>query len=121
KSVTDITGFGLLGHAHELAHLSNVALRIDVGQLRFLPGAVDYGRAGAFPGGMANNLAYFGPWVRFASSVDQLMQDMLWTPETSGGLLVAVKPDAVDRFRELCPADIIGSVMEGNGQIEVVT
>jgi selenide,water dikinase len=119
-AMTDITGFGLLGHAHEMAHLGKVGLRIFLEQLPWLPGAVRYGEAGAFPGGMARNLDYFGQWVTFADDVPLLMQEMLWTPETSGGLLTAVPPSQVGIFMEACDTAVcIGEVVAGNGDIFV--
>lgn len=121
KSMTDITGFGLLGHAHEMAHLGNVNFRLYLRALPWLPGAVDNGKNGAFPGGMANNLNYFSPWVMFESGVTTLMQDMLWTPETSGGLLAAVPESKVSDFLDILPgAAIVGEVLPGDGHIEVV-
>ena len=120
KSMTDITGFGLLGHAHEMAHLGNIAFHFDVDKLPWLPGALKYGEAGAFPGGMGRNLNYFAKWVTFADNVTQLVQDMLWTPETSGGLLVVVSPDQVDTYLAHCKtAVVIGKVIDGNGQIHI--
>jgi selenide,water dikinase len=119
--MTDVTGFGLLGHAHEMAHLGKVNMRIDLSKLPWLPGAIDYGRARNFPGGMANNLNYFGRWVNFSTGVSQTYQDLLWTPETSGGLFAAVKPDKVSAFRQACPsATIVGEVLPGDGHIEVI-
>lgn len=119
-SLTDITGFGLLGHAHEMAHLGHVAFHFDLDKLPWLPGALAYGEAGAFPGGMGNNLQYFSPWVTFSKDVSQLMQELLWTPETSGGLLAAVAPEHVAQFQALCDtAVVVGRVVEGDGQIVV--
>ena len=119
-SLTDITGFGLLGHAHEMAHLGEVDFHIQLEKLPWLPGALRYGAAGAFPGGMGNNLAYFGRWVKFGNDVSQLMQDMLMTPETSGGLLVALPEDQVETFKQHCDtAVLIGHVTEGEGFIHV--
>jgi selenide,water dikinase len=119
-SMTDITGFGLLGHAHEMAHLGLVDFRFELDKLPWLPGAIGYGKAGAFPGGMARNMDYFDKWVTFGEGVSQLMQDMLWTPETSGGLLVAVAPEMVELFRQGCEtAVVVGEVLAGNGQIRV--
>lgn len=120
NSLTDITGFGLLGHAHEMAHLGLVDFHIQLNQLPWLPGAVGYGEAGAFPGGMGRNLDYFGRWVKFNSGVSQLMQDMLMTPETSGGLLVALPADQVALYQEHCDTAVpIGHVTEGEGFIHV--
>jgi selenide,water dikinase len=121
KSMTDITGFGLLGHAHEMAHLGNVNFRIFSQRLSWLPGALSYGEEDNFPGGMANNLDFFSRWVAFDQGIGLLIQDMLWTPETSGGLFVAVDPAQVDNFIAACPsAVIIGEVLAGDGHIEVV-
>jgi selenide,water dikinase len=121
KSMTDITGFGLLGHAHEMAHLGNVNFRIFSQRLSWLPGALSYGEEDNFPGGMANNLDFFSRWVAFDQGIGLLIQDMLWTPETSGGLFVAVDPVQVDNFIAACPsAVIIGEVLSGDGHIEVV-
>lgn len=120
-AMTDITGFGLLGHAHEMAHLGGVAFRFDLDKLPFLPGALAYGEAGAFPGGMGSNLNYFAPWVMF-SGVNELHQDMLWTPETSGGLLVALDPAQVATFLAHCPDGVVvGEAISGTaGHLEVV-
>ena len=121
KSMTDITGFGLLGHAHEMAHLGKVDFKIFSGRLTWLPGAVKYGRDGHFPGGMANNRSYFASWVEFGGEISTLTQDLLWTPETSGGILAAVKPANLAKFQELCPsAIVIGEVLDGDGHLEVV-
>jgi selenide,water dikinase len=121
RAVTDITGFGLLGHAHEMAHLGQVNFRFYHDQLPWLPGAMVYGEEGTFPGGMARNMDYFGSWVRFADRVSPLIQRMLWTPETSGGLLVALPPEAVETYKAHCPAAVtVGEVVEGNGRIDVL-
>lgn len=121
-SMTDITGFGMLGHAHEMAHLGQVDFRLHLEKLPWLPGALDYGRQGAFPGGMASNMAYFSPWVSFDGQVSQLMQDMLWTPETSGGLLASVAGQEVELFLSNCrDACVVGEVTEGDGHIHVLS
>jgi selenide, water dikinase len=120
NAMTDITGFGLLGHAHEMAHLGQVGLRFNAAQLPWLPGAMSCAAAGAFPGGMLRNLEYYRPWVTFAGELSTEIQNLLYTPETSGGLLVAVDPAAVGQFLRECPtAVIIGEVIPGNGQLIV--
>lgn len=120
RAMTDITGFGLLGHAHEMAHLGHVGFRLFLSQLPWLPGARQYGEAGAFPGGTHRNYDYFHPWVHFAALVDGTFQNMLWTPETSGGILAAVPPAAIAVFQEQCPeAVLVGEVLPGDGEIEV--
>lgn len=120
SGMTDVTGFGLLGHAQEMAIQSGVDLHIACSRLLWLPGTETYGRAGAFPGGMGRNLEYYAPCVTFDDDVDELTQDLLWTPETSGGLLVALAPEKVDAFLAQLPqAVVIGEVREGNGRIQV--
>lgn len=86
---TDVTGFGLIGHARELALASNVTLEIDASSIRFLPGAVDYARQGAVPGGLRNNRDFASCVVEGVSVVD----DLLYDPQTSGGLLISL-PEA---------------------------
>jgi len=120
NGMTDITGFGLLGHAYEMASQAGVDFHFQLEQLRFLPGAVAYGEAGAFPGGMANNMTFFRDHVSFGDTVPQLVQDMLWTPETSGGLLVAVPETAVSLFQVACAdAFVVGRVLSGSGRLRV--
>ena len=103
-----------------MAHLSGVNFRLNLDAFPWLPGAIDCGAAGAFPGGKGNNEHYFTPWVEFGDAIDQLMRDLLWTPETSGGLLAAVHPGAVSLFLEkYSNATIIGEVLEGDGHIGV--
>lgn len=119
-AMTDITGFGLLGHGFEMAKAGGVTFNFELAQLPFLPGALGYGEEGAFPGGMGRNRDYFAPEVVFAPTVPQLLQNMLWTPETSGGLLVAVAPEQVDTYQTHCPAAVvIGSVSAGESGIVV--
>ena len=83
---TDVTGFGLLGHSREMALASNVTLEIDSRLIRFLDGAMDYARTGAIPGGLNNNREFVSPCVTGASDWD----DLLYDPQTSGGLLVSI-------------------------------
>lgn len=119
-AMTDITGFGLLGHAHEMARQGFVDFRFQLPDLPWLPGALSFGEAGAFPGGMGNNSLHFGRWVTFADGIDHVHQDMLFTPETSGGLLIALAPERVPEFLVLMPeAAVIGFVTPGDGRIWV--
>jgi selenide,water dikinase len=120
KSMTDVTGFGLLGHAHEMAMASNMDFRLKASAIPWLDGSLEYAKLGAFPGGMAKNLNYFSKWLTFHTDVSQTTQDMLWTPETSGGLLVAVSPSQLESFNQRCPsAALIGEVVAGSGRIQV--
>jgi selenide,water dikinase len=95
-AVTDITGFGLLGHAREMAlgnpaqKIEAVSLQIDHTAIRYLPGAEQAAREGFLPGGLKNNREFLGDCVGFAETVPQEFRDLLMDPQTSGGLLVAV-------------------------------
>ena len=86
---TDVTGFGLIGHAREMALASGVTMEIDPRAVRFLPGAVDYARQGAIPGGLKNNRDFASPCVEGQWELD----DLLYDPQTSGGLLISL-PEA---------------------------
>jgi selenide,water dikinase len=98
-AVTDITGFGLLGHAREMAlgdaahKTESVSLEIDHTALRYLSGAEQAAREGFLPGGLKNNREFLGDCVGFAEAVPQEYRDLLFDPQTSGGLLVAVAPE----------------------------
>src|SRR5262249_28644539 len=99
-AVTDITGFGLLGHAREVA-LGNPAhgiqpasVEIDHRMFEYLPGALQAAKEGHLPGGLKNNREFVGECVEFAPSVLREYRDLLFDPQTSGGLFVAIRPDA---------------------------
>ena len=102
---TDITGFGLLGHALEMARASGVGLELDYSRIPFLGSAIKYARLGTFAGGLLDNRSYFGPHVEFVQGLDEASQMMLFDPQTSGGLLLGVPPDKragfVERARQL--------------------
>lgn len=120
RACTDITGFGLIGHALEMADAAGVRLELDYRKVPFLDSAHEYARQGAFAGGLLDNRAYFGPHVEFDGRLDETSQMMLFDPQTSGGLLLGVPPAALKTFslraRELeQPFWIIGDVTEGNG------
>ena len=98
-AVTDITGFGLLGHAREMAlgdrkrGVEAVSMQIDYTAIRYLPGAEKAAREGFLPGGLKNNREFLGDCVGFAEAVPQEFRDLLFDPQTSGGLLIAVAPE----------------------------
>jgi selenide,water dikinase len=93
---TDITGFGLLGHAWEMATQSEVGMRFERGALPWLPGARNYAAAGFTPGGTDRNRRFVEPHVRFGPAVDATDHLLLVDPQTSGGLFAAVDPAALD-------------------------
>ena len=101
-AVTDVTGFGFLGHSREMAlgnpaaGISPVTLEIDHRAFPLLPGALQAARDGMVPGGLKNNRDFLGDCVGFAPSVPEENRALLYDPQTSGGLLVAVAPEAAD-------------------------
>ena len=125
RAITDITGFGLLGHGHEMAEKSGVRLRLRASQLPFHQGAMGYAQDWLFPAGACRNETAYKPHVAFGPDVPEEVQMLLFTPETSGGLLMAVPPDRADALLANCaaqgqPAWAIGEVLEGQG-VEVVS
>jgi selenide,water dikinase len=98
---TDITGFGLAGHGSEMAAASKVTLHIDSGKVPLLAGAYDLLSRNK-TGGMKTNREHFAPFVRVAPGVDPVVADLCFDPQTSGGLLIAVRPADADALaREL--------------------
>jgi selenide, water dikinase len=101
-AVTDVTGFGLLGHAREMAlgnperGIEAVSLEIDHSAVRYLPGAVEAVREGYLPGGLKNNRDFIGDCVSFTANVPQEYRDLLFDPQTSGGLLIAISSESAD-------------------------
>jgi selenide,water dikinase len=109
---TDVTGFGLIGHAREMALASTVTLQIDVEQVRYLPGAVEYARQGAVPGGLANNREFASGAVDARGEILPEIEALLYDPQTSGGLLIALpEADAVALEQSLEGAYRIGRVL----------
>jgi selenide,water dikinase len=98
-AVTDITGFGLLGHGREMAlgdpqrQIEPVSLEFDHTSIRYLPGATQAAREGFLAGGLKNNREFLGDCVGFGETVPQEFRDLLFDPQTSGGLLVAIAPE----------------------------
>jgi selenide,water dikinase len=124
QSGTDVTGFSLLGHAIEMAAASSVGFQLEAENIPLVSCAQKYAEMGTFPGGAADNRLYFGPRVRFASTIAEEKQMLLFDPQTNGGLLLAV-PQArknlfLKRAKELdLPVWIIGKAVTGEG-IDVV-
>jgi selenide, water dikinase len=95
---TDITGFGLVGHAREIALASNVSLRIDSTKIPLLAGAVESVRAGCVPAGLKANREFAECAVEFDPKVDEITKTLLFDPQTAGGLLLSVSAGASHRF-----------------------
>lgn len=95
SACTDVTGFGLVGHASAMASASGVTLVVRTGALPVLEGALELSAAN-LPGGGRTNESYFGPRTSEAASVDAARRRVAFDPQTSGGLLVAVDPAHLD-------------------------
>ena len=115
--MTDITGFGLIGHAREMALASNVALQFFSKDIPVLPGALDCIRAGHLPGGLKNNRDFAECVVGYESPIADDLKTLLFDPQTAGGLLISVaEKDCEELVVEMqsvgIPARYIGKVTE---------
>src|SRR5690606_36143808 len=124
-ALTDVTGFGLLGHLLELARGAKLRARVDMQAVAFLPQVVQLAEQGCVTGASGRNWQSYGHDVALAPSVSQLQQALLTDPQTAGGLLVSCAPDAVDAvlavFREegFADAAVIGEMRQGVAGIDV--
>lgn len=127
SGMTDITGFGLLGHAWEMARESKVGMRLNAGQVPVIPAAWEYARQGIWPGGTRKNRLWLEGQVDFAREVDETERLMLCDPATSGGLFIAVAPERTDalvaalKAAGTLAAEVVGEcVADHPGRISVV-
>jgi len=116
-ALTDITGFGLIGHARELAMASEVSLRLFAGSISVLDGAMECIRSGQIPGGLTANREFAECAVEYEDDVEEGLKKLLYDPQTAGGLLISVDGNkAADLRRELNRAEIsaveIGEVLQ---------
>ena len=117
---TDVTGFSVLGHAHEIAGHSGVGLQIAADKLPFVERAREAAEAKSFPGGTFRNKKHYECGVEFGRSIPEQQILMMFSPETSGGLLAAVDSSRGEELRSLFEANKqeywpIGEVVEGSG------
>jgi len=117
---TDITGYGILGHGLEMTTASGVMFRLRFDDIPLLPGALDYAEQEIFPGGLHRNREHVLPLVRFADRITAAQRAILFDPETSGGLLIALDPDQARSVVAQAAVDgidarLIGDVAEGSG------
>lgn len=121
RAATDITGFGLLGHAAEMLGEEAVSLRFFFDQLPWLPGAQQFGDQWVYPGGAHDNRAYFEARVRFDPQLSEAQRTLCFAPETSGGLLLAVPPQQVEPLlARLEDAWLVGEVATGAPVVQVL-
>lgn len=123
-ALTDVTGFGLLGHLKNVCAGSRVGAVIDAASVPVLPAARRLAAEGVFPGGTRANLEFYGKWVRFAAGVDEPARLLLADAQTNGGLLAAVprrklKRVLADLQGRTLAAAVIGELAEGPVRIHV--
>jgi selenide, water dikinase len=125
-AVTDVTGFGLLGHAREMAIGSGVSLELHHDHIAYLDGAIDAARAGFFSAGMRNNREFVEGCATFAATVPDEFRALVVDPQTSGGLLVAIAPGHAAQALSLLAArnvhaKAVGSVIEKRAHLIFVS
>lgn len=126
NACTDVTGFGLTGHLFQMMRASGTTARIEADRVPLLAGALSLARQGIGPGGTGRNKSYFGDYVSLASSVEAAVAELLFDPQTSGGLLLSVAGDRQEALLNAMtaqgvPAVVIGAVTEASaGHINVV-
>jgi selenide,water dikinase len=109
-AMTDVTGFGLAGHASEVARASHLTIEIDHSRLLLLPGTLDYSRQGFCAGGLTSNEQFFGPQIVISPSVRPELRNVVFDPQTSGGLLIFCHPEDADSLlQDLRTENIVAS------------
>ncbi|WP_321881420.1 selenide, water dikinase SelD [Paraburkholderia bannensis] len=125
-AMTDVTGFGLLGHTLEIARGAGLTARVRYADLPWLPGVEAFVEQGVYTGASGRNWASYGDGVTLAPHLPETARTLLTDPQTSGGLLVACAPEEVDAVLALFQADgfasacVIGELSEGPARVEVV-
>lgn len=108
---TDVTGFGLLGHAREMALASGVTLEISAAAIQYLPGAIECSRAGAHSAGLRNNREFVQDCVSFTGTLPAEIEALLYDPQTSGGFLISLNESAAEQLmRNLPESYVLGKV-----------
>jgi len=126
NACTDVTGFGLLGHACEMVEGTDVGLKIYAESIPYIPEAAEYAKMGLLPGGLHRNRDFREHMVQIDNSIPEYLADMMYDPQTSGGLLIAVSESDSKRLLKklndasVADAKIIGEVIaEPKGKIVV--
>ncbi|RKX19401.1 MAG: selenide, water dikinase SelD, partial [Candidatus Zixiibacteriota bacterium] len=97
-SATDVTGFGILGHAYEIANASGVSIKISFNRLPIIPRALEYAEAGNLTGGANANMEYLKDKVQISADLKKAELDILYDAQTSGGLLIVLPPESGEKF-----------------------
>jgi selenide,water dikinase len=123
-ALTDVTGYSILGHGYEMAAASAAALRLSAARIPLLPGVLEYASRGIVTGGAGRNRKHLRDKVTFADGVSEEMRHVLFDPQTSGGLLLAVGRDKAAEVEAgfaaaALPVWQVGEVVKGKG-VQVV-
>ncbi len=119
NACTDITGFGFLGHASQLAENSRVSIRITSKSIPILPKVKELSQKKVYPGGLNRNREFYGKKVEFSKQVPDYMRYILFDPQTSGGLLISVAPEKADsligKFKKagISETALVGEIIKG--------
>lgn len=116
-AATDITGYGLLGHALEMAQASEVTIRMFAESLPLMPQVLELAEAGMIPGGTAANREFVQEEVSLAATIDRNLIHVMYDPQTSGGLLICIAKSRADAFER--EAERRGIFAERIGEIEL--
>ena len=125
-AITDVTGFGLLGHAREMALGANLSARINVSAVPYLPNVEKLAAEGFITGASGRNWAGYSKDIQLSSTISDVIQALLCDPQTSGGLLVACSDDAVEKVMEtfhrhgFAHAAVIGDLQQGSAGVQVI-
>ena len=123
---TDITGFGLIGHASHLIQDAQVGIELNLASIPVFTEALDFVKKGLYPGGLENNKTFYSPLVEFGRRIPEYRRNILFDPQTSGGLLIVLAPSAAEKIVEklhkagITSAAIIGEIVKApKGKISV--
>ena len=124
-ALTDVTGFGILGHLLEIAKGSNASAKLDWTAIPLLPGAIEFAREGISTGASGRNWTGYGERITLGGTIGEAERILLTDPQTSGGLLAACAPSVVDevlgifRSEGFDHAAVVGEIVEGLGHVRV--
>ena len=111
---TDITGFGLVGHASHLIQEGEIGIEFDFDSIPFFPGVMDFLKKKVFPGGLGRNRDFYSPMVEFKGRIPDYKRNILFDPQTSGGLLIALSPEASEKMvKRLRKTGVTGATIVG--------
>lgn len=125
-AATDITGFGLLGHSWQMAKASGVRMRFRAGEVPLIEGALEHASMGLVPAGAFANRRFLEQRVHLSQEVELALQDVLFDPQTSGGLLVSLPPEQWPQYQSAlagqgpCCCHVVGCVQEGDEEPRLI-